>query len=189
MTQTSSVRVNHLRRRRGSAFGLGAAAGALVAMALSQLADAPCAHADDWTDIVDHVQMAMSIGQDEISAAGTSLLQNDFGDAMIQAVVGWDNFSLASQQDLFVQSIEALAGSPLTDYGFGLFPMDVDLSTAVADAQGLLSDGQDEFNLALSNFGGGDFILGLAEAVTAYDAFIAAPQEVFVGWVDTLLGF
>lgn len=59
----------------------------------------------------------------------------------------------------------------------------------MADAQGVISDGQDIFAQALADYGNADFVDALTFSVGAYnDIFVTAPDFLFLGFVDSLLG-
>jgi hypothetical protein len=185
MFDSHIVSTHHSRRRNGIA--LGVAAGALTA-ALSQLATAPSARADVYSDILDNVQSVAGVGQSELSLAALDFSQMDFGYGLSLSIAGADNAGLAPQEDLLVETIDALTGNPLRFYDFGYFAP-TDLTTAIADAQGVISDGQVYLGSALSDFGSGDFVDGLAQYIAALnDMFVTAPQEVFIGAADTFLG-
>jgi hypothetical protein len=175
------------RRTRGAVAGLGV--GAMLAVTLSQLATAPTARADDFTEVFDNVQVAISQGQSQLAAAAADFANSDPAHGLAMAIAGIDNIDITIQEDAFVGTLDALMGQTPFDNLFGLFPAGLDPSTAMAEAQGLLSDGQTFFAQALAEFGSADFVDGLAFGVGAYnDILVLAPDFLFLGFADSLLG-
>jgi len=166
---------------------IGLGAGAVLGVALS--ATAPTARADNFTEIFDNVQFAISIGQGELATAATDFAQLDLADGLSLAIAGWDDTSLAPQETLVVGTLDALMGHAPAIFEFGLFPPNLDLATAMTDAQATISEGQGIFTDALTAFGNADLVDGLAFSMYAYnDIFVTASQELLLGWTDSLLG-
>lgn len=181
-----NVRID-TRDSRGAVIGL--AAGAMLAVALSQLATTPTARADNFTEIFDHVQFAIGIGQNELATAASDFAKLDLADGLSLAIAGWDDTSLAPQETLLVGTFDALMGHAPGTFDFGLFPPNLDLATAMTDAQAMISEGQGIFTDALTAFGNADLVDGLDFIMDAYnDIFVSAPQELLLGSVDSLLG-
>nr|ALS91198.1 MetaGeneMark_Unknown Function [uncultured bacterium] len=163
--------------------------GAVASIALSQLATASVARADNFTDIFDNVQFAIGQGQGQLGAAAADFANSDPAQGLTMTIAGLDNLGIAAQEDAFVGTVDALAGQTPFDTFFGLFPSGLDPAAAMADAQGVISDGQDIFSQALVYFGNGDFVDGLTFSVGAYnDIFVTAPDFLYLGFVDSLLG-
>jgi hypothetical protein len=134
------------------------------------------------------VQWVSGLGESELSLAALDFSQMDYGYGLSLSIAGADNTGLAPEEDLFMETIDALTGNPLQSYDFG-FVAPTDLTTALADVQGVISDGQVYLGSSLTDFGGGDFVDGLAQYIAAFnDIFVTAPQEVFIGATDTFLG-
>jgi hypothetical protein len=179
--------IGHPRRLRGAVIGFGA--GAAVAVALSQLATAPTARADDFTDVFDNVQFVIGQGQGQLAAAAADFANSEPANGLSMAIAGVDNISVAAQEDAFAGTIDALLGHTPSETFFGLFPSGLDLATAMADAQAAISEGQSIFADALTDFGNADFVDGLALAVDASnDINVLAPDFLLLGFVDSLLG-
>jgi hypothetical protein len=189
MTLSHNIRTDHGRRLRGTAMGLGAAAGALLAVAVGQLATAPVARADDFSDIVEEVQIAIHDGETQLATAAADYANADLADGLSQSVTGWDNLLLDPQEDVFVGTLEASMGHAPTAFGFVDFPAGLDLATAITDAQGIATEGQSIFADALTDFGNADFVSALTLSVDAYnDLLVTAPGLISLGLTDALLG-
>lgn len=184
--QRATTGIGH-SRLRGTVIGL--SAGAVLAVPLSQLATAPTARADNFTEIFDNVQTIISAGQQDLTTAASAFANADFADALGLSISGSNDLSLFPQEDILVGTIDALLGHSPSVFSNGLFPMDLDLATAMTDAQGVISDGQDEINEALTAFGNADLFDGLTKFVDGFnDLNVIAPDLLFIGSVDSLLG-
>jgi hypothetical protein len=190
MTLSHQICTDHARRLGGgTATGLAAAAGALLAVAVGQLAIAPVARADDFSDIVEEVQIVIHTGQTELANAAGDYSNFDLADGLSESTAGWDNLLLAPQEDVSVGTIDALLGHAPAIFGFDTIPAGLDLATAITDAQGMAAEGQSIFADAVTHFGNADFIAALELAVNAYnDIFVTAPDFLSIGLTDALLG-
>jgi hypothetical protein len=182
-----NVRIGISRLRlRGAVIGIGA--GAALAVALSQVAVAPTARADAFSDIVEEVQIVTANGQQDLASAALAFANLDPGDGLGLSISGLNDLFLFPQEDILVGTIDALLGHAPTPFGWGVFPMDLDLSTAMTDAQGVISDGQSEIKDALTAFGNADIFDGLIHFVSGFnDLNVIAPDLLFIGSVDSLL--
>ena len=177
--------IHHPHQWRFLVIGVGAAA----SMALSQFAAAPTARADDFTEVFDNVQTALSQGQNQLATAAADFANSDPAHGLSMAIAGIDNIDITTQEDAFVGTLDALMGQTPFANLFALFPSGIDPATAMADAQGMISDGQSFFAQALTDFGNADFVDGLTFSVGAYnDIFVTAPDFLYLGFVDSLLG-
>jgi hypothetical protein len=169
--------IGHARRLRGTVIGFGA--GAVVAVALSQLATAPTAHADDFTDVFDNVQFVIGQGQGQLAAAAADFANSEPANGLSMAIAGVDNLGVAAEEDALAGTIDALLGHTPYETSFGLFPSG--LAT--------ISEGHIIFADALTDFGNADFVEGLALAFDASnDINVVAPDLLFLGLVDSLMG-
>jgi hypothetical protein len=177
--------IRHTRQWKFLVVGVGAAA----SMALSPLTTPATARADDFTEVFDNVQAAISQGQSQLAAAAADFANSDPAHGLSMAIAGIDNIDIMAQEDAFVGTLDALMGQTPFDNVFGLFPSGLDPATAMAHAEGLISDGQTFFAQALADFGNADYVDGLTYGVGAYnDIFVVAPDLLFLGFADSLLG-
>src|SRR5689334_6971709 len=84
--------------------------GAAASMALTQLATTPTAHADDFTEVFDNVQAAISQGQSQLATAAADFANSDPVHGLAMAITGIDNIDIAAQQDAFAGTLDALMG-------------------------------------------------------------------------------
>ena len=160
----------------------------MLTVALSQLATAPTARADNFTDIFDHAHTAISAGQQELAEAGLAYINLDPADGLGLSVAGSNDLFIFPQEDIVVGTIDALLGHAPSEFSYGVFPMDLDLSTAMTVAQGVIADGQDEITSAMTSFGNADIFDGLTQFVDGFnDLNVIAPDLLFIGSLDTLL--
>src|SRR5689334_14008209 len=170
------------RSGRWRATVIGLAAGAAVAVALSQFTGAPTAHADAFSDIVEEVQIVTATGQQDLASAALAYANLDPADGLGLSISGSNDLFFFPQEDIVVGTIDALLGHAPTPFGWGLFPMDLDLTTAITDAQGVISDGQDEINEALTALGNADLFDALTKFVNGFnDLNVIAPDLLFIG--------
>lgn len=182
------------RRLRATAIGLGAAAGALLAAALSQLAAAPTARADDFSDIVANVDISIGYAQDDFTGATSEFALGTpagFAAGLALDTAGTNDILFAPTEDVIVGSVQAATGQTPTAY-FGFDPaMDpatlTDLQTLVtAD----FAAGTADLNLAVEAFALGTpagFAEGVSFSLSVFDLdAVAAPEQALIGFADLL---
>lgn len=98
------------RRRTGIAVGVGAAAGGMLIAAMGQLAGAPVAHADDFSEIVADIQAVETVGQADFSDAASELQGGNYLDALAYDLAGADDLSAGPASIALVGGTEALEG-------------------------------------------------------------------------------
>lgn len=181
-----------LRQRRMC--GIGAAAGALLAGALSQLATAPTARADDFTAILSNVETTLTEGQALFTAGQAEFFLGTpagFAAGLALDTAGSNDNLIGATEDIIAGLTQAAAGeTPMGVFGFPVVvvPATVaDLQTAVtAD----FTAGADAFNSADAAFALGTpdgFAAGVVESLVGldYDAVIA-PDQALLGGLDLL---
>lgn len=195
MTQYSSSNRNrnshNLKVGRRGVIGLGAAAGATLAAGLFSLSTAPTAHADDFTEILSNETTVFDVGEAQLSTAAT-----DFGSSAIPAglsneFAGLFNVTLGGPDNVLLDTIEALAGKPISvALPIALTsPAPTDLAEGLSDAQNWLTIGQDNFSAADTDFLGGDWGDGLANVIAGLNFdLVNSPDDFLVGAISSLLG-
>jgi hypothetical protein len=183
-----------LRRRRGIAVGLGAAAAALLAAGLSQLATAPTARADDFTAILSNVETSLTEGQAAFTAGQAEFFLGTpagFAAGLALDTAGSNDNLIGTTEDIIAGLTQSALG--VTPMGVFGFPTVVDPAT-VADLQAAvtsdLTAGADAFNSADALFALGTpdgFAEGVVESLVGldYDAVIA-PDQALIGGLDLL---
>jgi hypothetical protein len=180
-----------LRQRRlcGIAIGIGAAAGAL-----SQLAAAPTARADDFTAILSNVETSLTEGQAAITAAQADFFLGTpagFAAGLALETAGSNDNLIGTTEDVFAGLTQAAVG--VTPMGSFAFPAVVD-PASMSDLQAAVTAdftaGADAFNSAEALFALGTpdgFAAGVVESLVGldYDAVIA-PDQALIGGLDLL---
>ena len=188
----------HQRRRGVTAIGLGAAAGALLAAVMSQLATAPTARADDFSDIVANVEASIAAGQADITAGqadfalGTSA---GFADGLALDTAATDDFLVSPLDDILTGSVAAAVGEtpgPGETYEFPDFAVPTSLADFEAEVTGDFQAGLANFENAETVFALGtpdSFATGVIDIINSLDFYtVIAPEQAVLGLAD-LSGF
>jgi len=171
--------------------GLMATAGAFGVAAMMAAATAPSAHADDFTEILDDVQVLTAAGQSDFGGAAT-----DFGsglsgapEGLVSLFAGLNNDELVPDQLLY-GSVEALLSDPITQIGpvTALSP-ELDLASGLADAESSFESGASYLEAIASALSGGDYLTAASDYIDGtYYAFQLPGELVLSGAIDQLLG-
>ncbi|HZC11316.1 MAG TPA: hypothetical protein VE485_15035 [Mycobacterium sp.] len=192
MTENRNNPIRHQRRRGVITVGVGAAAGALLAAALSQLATAPTARADDFTDIVANVDTTIAAGQADFTAGQADFALSTpagFADGVAFDVEGTNDVLYGPIEDIIGGSAQALAGQTPTDvFEFGPAADPATLTDLQTFVTADFAIGTDEFNLADAEFALGTpagFAAGVGESLSGFDFdAVLAPQQALIGLAD-----
>jgi hypothetical protein len=181
-----------LRQRRMC--GIGVAAGALLASALTQLATAPTARADDFTDILSNVESTLHDAQALFAGGQAEFLLGTpagFAAGLALDTAGSNESLIGTTEDIIAGLTQAAVGE--TPLGYFGFPVVV-VPATVADLQTAVTfdftAGTYYFNSADAAFALGTpdgFAAGVIESLAGldYDA-VTAPEQAMLGGLDLL---
>jgi hypothetical protein len=189
------------QRPRAVLTGLTAVAGAFGVATIISAANAPTAHADDFTDILSAVQNDLAVGHDDFTNAF-----NDFGNSTEPAgleayLSGVTNDLILPGDQEFVGAVDAVTNQsiydlPVLNFGFGDYGVPnittspTDLTTALTDAQTAIADAQTYFADAASALSTGDYAdAALLDVVGSYASFDLPVDLLVLGGAEQLLGF
>lgn len=194
MSHNRHIPMRRQRRLRGIAVGLGSTAGALLASAMSQLATAPTARADDFTDILNLVESTIGAGQLDFTSAQADFALGTpagFAEGVALDNAGTNDFLIGSTDDILAGSLAAAVGeTPGLDELF-LFPTAADPAT-LADLEtavtGVFTLGTDAFSDAEAGFALGTpdgFAFGVSQSLVGLDFYtVLAPEQALLGLAD-----
>ena len=187
--------MSHKRRdttgRRVNFAGIGVVTVGLMVWALSEIAIAPPAHADDpITDIFTDIGGSINAGETELVVAASDFASGDVPDGLASGIAGADNLLFAPTEDVLVSGTDALLGDPEAgEFAFGSFPPPTDLADTVSEVQNVLQSGATDFGTAAHALLSDDLATSVLFGTESADSVLfAAPEVAFVGLVDTLLG-
>jgi hypothetical protein len=190
--------VNHdhktrTRRLGRIAAGVAAAASGMLLIAIGQLALAPIARADDFTDIINDEVAVIDAGNADLATAATDFAGADYPDGLEQTLWGLDDFLISPGELGLIGSFDALTGAPViaaTAFEFGANGSPpTDLAQTITDLQGITATAQELFSIAAADFAASDPADGFSDDIAGLDMLlIVEPEYVLMGLTDTALG-
>ncbi len=186
----SHCKPNTRRRKSAVAVSLGAASAGLMIAAVSQIADPPCARADDPISvIVESIQVSFDQGAVDFGRGAA-----DFASGAVPAGLAWDitganDYLFAPAIDVVTNAVYISAGNPDgLVFAFPDLPAPTDLASTATDVQSYLDSSQTYFADAAADFSADQLVAGLNAAVLGSEDLIGAPEIGLLGLTDTLLG-
>jgi hypothetical protein len=183
----------HTRRLGRIAAGVGAAAGGMLLIAIGQLALAPIARADDFTDIINDEVAVIDAGYADLATAATDFAGADYPDGLEQTLWGVDDFLISPGELGLIGSFDAVTGAPVIaaaafEFGANGSPP-TDLAQTLTDLQGITATSQQLFSIAAGDFAASDPADGFSDDIAGLDMLlIVEPEYVLMGLTDTALG-
>jgi hypothetical protein len=183
----------HNRARRGGGVAVVVAGGGVLIAALGQLATAPAARADDFTDIINDEVAVIDAGYADLGTAATDFAGADFPDGLEQTLWGVDDFLISPGELALIGSFDALTGAPVIaaaafEFGANGGPP-TDLAQTITDLQGISATAQELFSIAAADFAASDPADGFSDDIAGLDMLlIVEPEYVLMGLTDTALG-
>ena len=183
----------HTRRLGRIAAGVGAAAGGMLLIAIGQLALAPIARADDFTDIVNDEVAIFDAGYADLATAATDFAGADYPDGFAMTFWGLDDFLISPEDIALIGGLDALTGHPVLtppafEFGFNTNPP-TDLAEALTDVQGTTTVAGQLFALGASDFAANDFADGVSQDLAGAEALLFVNPEILtIGLADNVLG-
>jgi hypothetical protein len=180
---------HHIKR---TAMMISAAVGGMLIATISQLANAPSAHADDpITEMFDNVQATITYGEGLISFGSESLAAGDIPEALNVDLAGIEDLLFGPGENVFVDSVGILTNNPV-DYEIDISSIQVpptDLTDAVAEVQNISVAAQGQFMDAAQSWALGDYALAAFHDLAAANFLVFdAPNEMFIGLAEALFG-
>lgn len=179
-------------RRRGTFFvAAGASVTGLLIAVLAQFVDAPIAHADDFSTIIDNIQAAETLGQADLSDAAGAFEAGNFPTGLEDTFLGLDDTTITPADWLLQGGVaEATGGtlpaSNLFDFDDVLF-VPANYSDAVGDVSTLSTIGEGFLSSAADAFTAGDVSTGVFDALTGTDLLaVVDPELLALGLASSL---
>ncbi|MFZ0715870.1 hypothetical protein [Mycobacterium sp.] len=169
--------------------GLGAAAGGMLVAALSQLAMAPSAHADPFTDLVSNVEGTFGLAETQFSAGAGDFSSSDIPDGLSNYLAGTDTFLFGPGYDVLVDGYAALTGG--TQAGSYYFPADTppaDFADAETAIQGYTNGAETYFTEAAGLLSS-DPVQGLVDLANGSGLLVGEVPDEFILGLGAALGF
>jgi hypothetical protein len=159
--------------------GLGALAAALTPVAI-----APPAHADDFTDVINAVDADFAAGQAEFALANGDFGSSDFPDGLANFLSGADDYLVGGPDNFLAGTAELISGQPVeSSFVFGL-DVPPDLATVYGTLTDYMSLVQADLGYAAMDFTTGNFADGVSNSLAALDYFfVLPPEELLLGAV------
>jgi hypothetical protein len=183
----------YMRRFCRTAAGVAAATGGMILIAIGQLALAPFARADDFTDIVNDEFAIFDAGYADLATAGTDFASADYPDGFAMTFWGLDDFLLSPEDIALIGGLDALTGHPVLtpaafEFGFNTNPP-TDLAEALTDVQGDTTVAGQLFALGAGDFAANDFADGVSQDLAGAEVLLFVNPEVLtIGLADNVLG-
>jgi hypothetical protein len=126
------------RSRTGMLVGLAAAVGAIGAAAMMS---APTARADDFTDIINAVDVDYANGQTAFTTALTDFSSSEFAPGLAALFDGVDDDALAAPNDFLTGTADALTNESIGQSASYDLALPADFSAAITQAQTFFTEG------------------------------------------------
>lgn len=170
---------------RAALVGLGAAVGAVAAVAMMSAATAPTAHADNpYSDIIADIQAEEAAANTAFANASADFADKDEAAGLTQLYIGLDDDLLGVPDDLHVGLVDALTNTPVipaSDFEFS-FATPASFSAAVTEAQTFYTEGvtlaTDITKLPTTDYG----LIALDNALSSFDQWVLPDQ------IETIAG-
>jgi hypothetical protein len=163
------------RSRAGILVGLAAAAAAFAA-AISA-ATAPTARADDFTDLINDLNIDYSAGQTAFATAYTDFSSDQLVPGLAQLLGGVDDYTLSPGNTLLIGTAEVLVGDPINSTAdWGLF-IPASYADAVSVAQTDLTTAGADLSIAANDFSTGDYVFGTVNGLFGLEYSSIVPLE------------
>jgi hypothetical protein len=133
--------MSDLRSRSGILVGLTAAVGALGAAAVMSATTAPTARADDFTDIINAVDVDYANGQTAFTTALTDFSSSEFAPGLAALFDGVDDDGLAAPNDFLTGTASVLTNESVGQSAPYDLALPADFSDAVTQAQTFFTEG------------------------------------------------
>jgi hypothetical protein len=177
-----------MRSRSGILVGLAAAVGAFGAALMMSAVIAPTARADDFTDIINSLEIDFGYGQAEFASASADFGSGDPSGGLAALFSGLDDDVVSPPDSVYEAAVQILLNEPVggVSYGITIGP-EADFTSGLADAQSSFSTGEDLFAQAATDLSSGDF--GDAAQLEVFgetQSFIFPPEDLIEGVVAAL---
>jgi hypothetical protein len=175
-----------MRFRSGILVGLTAAAGAFGAAAVIAAGTAPTARADDFTDVINAVDLDYSEGTAALGQASTDFSGGNFADGLVFLFDGVDDDSVVAPENFLIGTGELLTNESVnvtTSYDWAV---PADFSAALSTAEGYFTDAANEFTAGATALAGADYGGALADYAYGLNQLVIDPvQELLLGAATT----
>jgi len=160
---------------------------AFAAAALGSFAPAPVALADDFTDVINAVDVDFVAGQAALAAANADFGSGDAPDGLASFFTGVDDYFVGGPDNFLAATAELIIGVPVvSSFGFGL-KVPPDLATVLGSVTDWVDLSQSDLALAATDFANGDFADGVSNTLSAMDFLLVLPPEELI--LGTAAGF
>ncbi|OBK40780.1 hypothetical protein A5658_20700 [Mycobacterium sp. 1245111.1] len=182
--------MGHRIDRRTKRLGAVAAATAgLTLWALSELAIAPIAHADDpLGDLLNNVQFAVAAGDSYLDAAQSYFSIGDVTLGAYNALPGLENLLIAPEENIFVDSIDALSNTAVNGpIEIGQVGIPLDWASTLTEVQGFTNTANIDFMQAVNLMTAGDLPAAELLEVAGFNSlWVDAPNAFILGVTEAL---
>jgi hypothetical protein len=170
------------RSRAAMLIGVAAAAGAFGVAAMMSAATAPTARADDFTDVINSVELDYSDGQAALTAAYADFSSNDLAAGLASFFNGANDDSISAPESLLVGTVGVLTNTSVADPLNWGYEVPASFSAAVQEVELSFTTAEGYFSDASTALSSGEY--GEAAYLSALgfdDAFVVPFQELLLG--------
>jgi hypothetical protein len=171
-----------MRPRSGILVGLAAAVGAFAAAAMMSAATAPTARADDFTDLINDLNIDYSAGQTAFTTAYTDFSSDQLVPGIAELFGGVDDYTLSTENTLLVATAEVLQGDAVSSTWEWGYSVPASYADAVNVAELYFTNAVADLPIAANDFSTGDYVFGTVNGLLALEYSSIIPlQELLVG--------
>jgi hypothetical protein len=170
------------RSRAATLIGVAAAAGAFGVAAMMSAATAPTARADDFTDVINAVDLDYSEGTAALGQASTDFSGGNFADGLALLFDGVDDDSVVAPENFLIGTGELLTNESVDVTTSYAWPLPSDFSDAVSAVEGYFTDASSLFTSGATALAGGDYGDALMDYAYGLNVLTVDPvQELLPG--------
>jgi hypothetical protein len=173
--------------RAATLIGVAAAAGAIGVAAMISAATAPTARADDFSELVNDLNLDYSYGQTAFTTAFADFSSDQFVPGIERLLSGVDDYTLSADNTLLIGAAEVLQGDPINSTESFGFIIPASYADAVTTAQSFFTGAETDLGLVASEFASGNYVNGTVEVTLALDYSSILPlEELLLGALASL---
>jgi hypothetical protein len=146
-----------MRFRSGILVGLAATAGAFGAAAVIAAVTAPTARADDFTDVINAVDLDYSEGTAALGQASTDFSGGNFADGLALLFDGVNDDSVVAPENFLIGTGELLTNESVNVTTSYDWEVPANFSDALSTAEGFYTDATSDFTSGATALAGGDY--------------------------------
>lgn len=175
------------KSRTGLSIGLTAAAGVVGAAAIVAAATAPTARADDFSPVINAVDVDFATATTDFNSAYSDFGSSELGPGFASFLDGVNDDLLAAPQNLLVGTVEVLDNESVAPPLTWNFVPEATFAGGLSQAESDFTEGEAYLNAITTALTGGEYGSATYDGVLGFDLVSIAPlEDLFLGSLASL---